>query len=419
MAVTIDGTNGITTQGVDSQGTIKLDGNYPVGTSNVALGDTAMDGVSGSYNTAVGDGALSASGAFNFNTAVGFYALNANTGSSNTAMGRGALQANTSGNYNTGIGHQALNVNLTGERNTALGYGALVANTASNNTAVGQGSLGANTTGTGNTAVGYQAGDAITTANENTIVGFTAGTAVTTGTQNCLIGAGAGGQITTGGKNTVIGGYTGNNGGLDIRTVSNNIVLSDGDGNPRVRIDGNGDTVIGGVSAGDLSGTGAKLTIRDASNAGIAFQSGGANTDHWEAYANQAARFYIENNNTSNGAYLQYNSGSGWTSVSDARWKTDWTALENSSSKISALNIGKYHMLNDSKEIVEGAKWDYGVKAQELVDVIPDAVDVPENLDDKYGVVPNIVFWHAVKALQEAMDRIETLEAKVATLEAN
>ena len=45
---------------VDS-GTIKLDGNYPVGTDNVALGDTALDSnVSGDYNTAIGSKALTA-----------------------------------------------------------------------------------------------------------------------------------------------------------------------------------------------------------------------------------------------------------------------------------------------------------------------------------------------------------------------
>jgi len=39
--------------------------------------------------------------------------------------------------------------------------------------------------------------------------------------------------VTTGAKNTILGGFTGNQGGLDIRTASNYIVLSDGDGNPR------------------------------------------------------------------------------------------------------------------------------------------------------------------------------------------
>jgi hypothetical protein len=44
-------TDGLTVAGnlsVDG-GTIKLDGNYPVGTGNVALGDTALDSKSGSW----------------------------------------------------------------------------------------------------------------------------------------------------------------------------------------------------------------------------------------------------------------------------------------------------------------------------------------------------------------------------------
>jgi hypothetical protein len=46
--------------------------------------------------------------------------------------------------------------------------------------------------------------------------------------------------MTTGSKNTILGGYNGNQGGLDIRTSSNNIVLSDGDGNPQARQQGVG-----------------------------------------------------------------------------------------------------------------------------------------------------------------------------------
>ena len=61
-------------------GTIKLDGNYPTGTGNVALGDTALDSgsLSGSSNTALGSGALTAN-TTGSNTAVGALALDANT----------------------------------------------------------------------------------------------------------------------------------------------------------------------------------------------------------------------------------------------------------------------------------------------------------------------------------------------------
>ena len=180
----------------------------------------------------------------------------------------------------------------------------------------------------------------------------------------------------------------------------------------------NGNLLVGGTAAGTVSGNDAMITVRrDSGNAGISYQAAGAATDHWETYAAQNARFTIENTSTSNGAYLQHSSSSGWTNISDERWKTDWTSLDDASSKIAALSVGKYHMLDDAKESIEGAKWDYGVKAQELLEVIPDAVDVPENPEDKYGVVPNIVFWHAVKAIQEQQATIEALTQRIQTLE--
>ena len=47
-------------------------------------------------------------------------------------------------------------------------------------------------------------------------------------------------MVTKGSKNTIIGCYTGNQGGLDIRTSDGFIVLSDGDGNPRKWLNGSG-----------------------------------------------------------------------------------------------------------------------------------------------------------------------------------
>jgi hypothetical protein len=110
-------------------------------------------------------------------------------------------------------------------------------------TAVGKGALYA-ATGNNNTAVGTSAGVAVTTGAQNTLIGASAGSALTTGSFNTFIGmnsvgnGGSGELITTGSKNTILGGYNGNQGGLDIRTANNYIVLSDGDGNPRVFHDG-------------------------------------------------------------------------------------------------------------------------------------------------------------------------------------
>jgi hypothetical protein len=173
------------------------------------------------------------------------HALYSNTsGANNSALGRNALFSTTTGGNNTGLGAYALYSNTTASNNTAVGYQALYANTTgANNTAVGYQALDSTTTGKDNTALGIYAGQSQTTATSNCFVGTAAGSA-TTGSFNTFIGsgeigvsAGAGEFVTTGSKNTIIGGYNGNQGGLDIRTASNYIVLSDGDGNPRLYID--------------------------------------------------------------------------------------------------------------------------------------------------------------------------------------
>jgi trimeric autotransporter adhesin len=207
-------------------GTIKLDGNYPVGTGNVALGDTALDdgSLSGSYNTALGSGVLTLNTTGQGNTGSGYVALTANTtGSENTAHGRQALYSNTTGNYNTALGRSALEANTTASSNTAVGYQSLYANTTGRdntavgfsagvtntegleNTAIGMNALRFNTTGNTNTAVGLQALHRNTTASDNTAVGRNAMEANTTGEYNNAFGSNALDANTTGVRNQAFG----------------------------------------------------------------------------------------------------------------------------------------------------------------------------------------------------------------------
>jgi hypothetical protein len=169
-----------------------------------------------------------------------------------TAIGHQALYSNTTAANNTAVGKQALYLNTTGSENTAIGKLSLQSNTTgTNNNALGYNSLGANTTGQFNTAMGRDALGANTTASYETAIGYQAGYSTNTGNAlsfNTFIGAQAGYYVTTGTKNTIIGRYTGNEGGLDIRTSSNNIVLSDGDGNPRLQVNGNGTLLYGQFS---------------------------------------------------------------------------------------------------------------------------------------------------------------------------
>lgn len=162
----------------------------------------------------------------------------------NTALGGNALVANTSGINSTGIGNGALQSNTTGNNNTAVGYQAGYSNTTTGNmTAIGyQALFNCNPSSTnGNTGVGLQSGYGVTTGRGNTFVGNIAGYSLTTGARNTFIGGadnetnyGSGYFMTSGSANSILGCFNGNQGGLDIRTASNNIVLSDGDGNPRL-----------------------------------------------------------------------------------------------------------------------------------------------------------------------------------------
>jgi hypothetical protein len=152
-------------------------------------------------------------------------------------VGANALDANTTANGNSALGYGSLGANTTGAANVAVGTAALQSNTTANyNTALGYLALSANTTGTENVAIGPSALRGVTTGYENIGIGRNTGEGITTGNRNTFIGDDAGYLITGGSGNTIIGRYTGNNGGLDIRNSSNQIVLSDGDGVPSMRL---------------------------------------------------------------------------------------------------------------------------------------------------------------------------------------
>jgi hypothetical protein len=227
-----------------------------------ALGTVYGITPSGGNAVALGYEAASTTTAVAQVTAIGYQALKANTGVANTALGNKALASNTSATDNTAVGDAALFTNITGSGLVAMGAGALYFNTGSNNTAFGRAALQSNSTASNNTAVGYQAGYTNTTGTGSTAVGYRAGYSSTanygtflgyeagysaTGVNNVCIGIQSGYSITSGSKNTIIGGYGGNSGGLDIRTASNYIVLSDGDGNPLISTNSSRSVALNGA----------------------------------------------------------------------------------------------------------------------------------------------------------------------------
>lgn len=129
--------------------------------------------------------------------------------------------------------------------------GDLTGGNGAANIAIGDQALGSNNGGDGH----------------NISIGQLSNYGVTSGQYNTSIGDRAGQNITSGSYNVLLGAYNGNQNGLDIRALSNNIVLSDGAGNIRQYINSSGNvgikttiitealTVAGVVSATSFYGT--------------------------------------------------------------------------------------------------------------------------------------------------------------------
>jgi hypothetical protein len=356
--------------------------------------DGAILGVNG---VSVGRGA----GAVATNTAVGASAIAATaTGGSNSAFGYQTLASVTSGDSNSGFGIQALNGVTTGANNTGHGRAALGnTTTGSFNTAVGRDSLLNNTTATNNTAVGYQAGYSNTTGANNAFFGVTAGYNITTGGFNSFMGQGSGELITTGTKNSILGRYNGNQGGLDIRTLSNYIVLSDGDGNPRGFFENNGSFYLG-------STTGVNWTTQSSGNIAVvnlgsfyARNTGSSSGAYWNFGPDSSNSFLVYSSNASGGAYLG-NASSSWTGRSDERLKDIIEPITDAVKKVSQLRavIGKF------KADEDGTRRSFLI-AQDVQTVLPEAVSIAPRREgeeeDYLGVAYTDVIPLLVAAIKE------------------
>jgi hypothetical protein len=398
------------------------------GSNNTASGYASLFlNTTGGANTAVGVGALLSNTTASNNTSVGYQAGYSNTtGAFNTFFGRLAGYSNTTAAAVTAVGNAAAAGNTTGTDTTAVGSNALVANTTGGyNTSVGSQSLYSNTTASNNTAVGYQAGYSGTTASDstyvgnfagygattgtrNTLVGFYTGSAITTGTFNNFFGTQAGQAVTTGGKNTILGSYSGNQGGLDIRTSNNFIVLSDGDGNPRAFFDTNGTFYVGsslGTNWSAATSGGASL-ITLGYNYNRA--TGNASGRYWFSGPDGNSNYVVYNAGNS-GVYLSYG-GTSWSANSDERLKDIIEPITEAASKVSSIRavIGKY------KTDEEGVRRSFLI-AQDVRAVLPEAVSTHKVEGDEteyFGLAYADVIPLLVAAIKELKAEIDALKGQ-------
>jgi len=374
---------------------------------NTAVGSHAgINVTTGIKNTFIGGLVGDATTTAEENTAVGYESMTTNTtGGDNSASGAYSLRQNLTGSNNAAMGYSALEQNTTGGSNTAVGYKALEANTtASNNTAVGYQAGYSNTTGSGSISIGYQAGYTNTTANFNTFIGHKAGY-TSTGRYNTFVGSGtitnvsdygAGQLMTTGEKNTILGGYNGNQGGLDIRTSSNNIVLSDGDGNPRIITHSNGNTSFGTTVNHAVVGVGTTV-----GNWGIVVRDN----------ANNTALVRFETTSGGVGSITHNGSATAYNTSSDHRLKENVDYTWDATTRLKQLKPARFNFIADPDTTVDG------FLAHEAQAFVPEAVTGTHNEvdDDGVAVMQGIdqskLVPLLVKTIQELEARITALEA--------
>lgn len=457
----LDSTSGNTLFGYLAGGTIDLNT-----INNTFVGHKAGSGSKSDAqnNTAFGANSLASLTSGDNNTAVGYNSLDAGTDAhDNTAIGFASLGSSTSVGYAVAIGNEAINNgNVTADADGAIG--------------IGYKALYSLTSGAKNVAIGYKAGETYNGSN-SVIIGYEAGlnmdTSGITASNSVLIGVEAGKELDDGSFNVAIGeeAMKSNSGGGNtairnvcigyragtlLRTGSDNVVIGHGasiSATNAVNQIAIGKEVIGvadnSVTLGNADVTDVymaqdarakmrsgqiNVTADSSTNAVTAFIRTENNSDYSASVLNVQGDRTTTNNtyNLANftnagtpkcvitdGGDLK-NANNSYGAISDKKLKQDISDASSQWDDIKAVRFRKFKF----KDMVEEG-FKLGVVAQELEKVSPKLISeaIDRDVDGKdlgtttKSVKYSILQMKGLVALQEAMKRIEELEAKVAELE--
>ena len=249
---------------------------------------------------------------------------------------------------------------------------------------------------------------------------------------NTLVGKDAGYYITSGTKNTVIGKYNGNQGGLDIRTASNYIVLSDGDGNPRGFFNASGSFFLNGagqttytashnfynITNGDWA---AALVHKDNTPYGLRIQYSGASPNttaqpFWAGVDSTTTRGSLY----SNGGLANYSANN--VNLSDRREKTNFAPAKSYLDTICAIPVQTFNYIDQNMEEDPGLT--LGVVAQDVQAVAPELVSesnwgTKEDPKMRLSIYQTDLQYALMKCIQELKSELDSVKAELATLKGN
>jgi hypothetical protein len=181
----------------------------------------------------------------------------------------------------------------------------------------------------------------------------------------------------------------------------------------RLTSSGDGHLLIGTTDGSSGGGVGVKLKA-----------GGGASLDVVTNAASNIDLNHVYNENATRNGYRYYLSVDGGirnfsgsnVNLSDEREKKNIVDMDSTWSDLKRWTLRQFHF-NDQDDSEDKC---YGVIAQQIETVSPQVLSTFETnpTTTRKGVKEQKMVWMAIKALQEAMARIETLETQNASLEA-
>jgi hypothetical protein len=247
------------------------------------------------------------------------------------------------------------------------------------------------------------------------------GNLIVGGTSPVISGAGRG-NITINGSSTAVmalsvggsakGWFYHDNTNLEINAGTTGAMIMYTEGSPRARITAGGEFVVGATATVNSAIT---SIVATASTNVLSLKNGdNGNYFLYCASTANAERLRIEGDGD------VYNLNGTYGTISDERVKQDIVDAPSQWDDLKAVRFRKYRMKSDVAADPNAPSM-LGVVAQELEAVCPGLVDEHTDTDGETTktVKSSILLMKAAVALQEAMARIESLEADMAALKAS
>jgi len=183
---------------------------------------------------------------------------------------------------------------------------------------------------------------------------------------------------------------------------------ADGASSPteRMRIGANGVVTInsGGVATANQSFV---QVINGRSSQNLGYVSADISGNEWHFGRSTSDGYFYVVRQTGTGMYMNTNS---WVATSDQRAKQNIADIESSIDVVKALKPSRFNWKSDGTA-------DVGFIAQQVQPLIPEAVVDSGDPEAMLGITQDKLLPFVVKALQEAITKIDAMEARLTALE--